>query len=151
MKDDFDDWIDNRCHPTVASAKAASANVALSGTTTTANATATPATVCSDTKKAENAWMSWQRSKRDQDKYPVLSSDREYTDWFVHIERQFEEDRCSKVIGKSFKKTDVKWGPDDTLLYNTQLNHMSIVLERVLQTTDDKRFTRKHKFNPREI
>ena len=28
---------------------------------------------------------------------------------------------------------------------------MSIVLERVLQTTDGKRFTRKHKANPREI
>ena len=45
----------------------------------------------------------------------------------------------------------VNWGPDVTLLYKAQLNRMSIVMERVLQTTDGKRFTRKHKNNPREI
>ena len=122
-----------------------------SGTTTTTNATATPATICPDTKKAENTWVSWERSRRDHDKYPVLSNDRDYTDWFINIKRQFEGDRCSRVIDDSFKDTDSKWGPDDTLLYKTQLNHMSVVLEHVLQTTDGKRFTRKHKANPREI
>ena len=62
VKDDFDNWIDDGRHSTVVSAKAASANAASSGTTTTTmNATATPATVCPDTKKAENAWMSQQR------------------------------------------------------------------------------------------
>ena len=95
--------------------------------------------------------MSWKRSRRDHDKYPVLSNDCIYTDWFVNIERQFEEDRCSRVVDNSFKDTNAKWGPDDTLLYKAQLNHMSIVLERVLQTTDGKRFTRKRKANPREI
>ena len=58
MKANFDDWIDNGCHPTVASAKAASANAASPDITTTANTTATSATVCPDTKKAENAWLS---------------------------------------------------------------------------------------------
>ena len=55
------------------------------------------------------------------------------------------------MIDKSFQKTDVKWGPDVTLLHKAQINHMSIVLERVLQTTDGKRFTRKHEADPREI
>ena len=59
VKDDFDDWIDDERHPTVASAEAASTNTTSSGTTTTTNATATPATVYPDPKKAENSWMSW--------------------------------------------------------------------------------------------
>ena len=54
-KDDFNDWIDNRRHPTLASAKAASANTTLPGTTTTPNTTAPPTTVCFHTKKAKNA------------------------------------------------------------------------------------------------
>ena len=94
--------------------------------------------------------MSWQRSRRDPEKYPILPNDREYTDWIVLIKHQFEEDRYTRVIGNNFKDTDVKWGADNKLLYKSQLNHMSIVLERVLQTTDGKRFTRKHKDDPRE-
>ena len=144
VKEDFELWIDQGCHSTTASA-----DPALS--VTTANTTIPPAKVCPDTKKAENAWMSWQRSRRDHEKYPVLPNNREYTDWYVLIKRQFEEDRCTRVIDDSFKDTMIKWGPDDTLLYNAQLNHMSIVLEHVLQTTDGKRFTRRHKNNRREI
>ena len=93
-KDDFDDWVDDRRHPTLASAKAAKANPTLTGTTTTPNTTVSPATVCSHTKKVENAWLSWQRSRRDIDKYPKISNDREYSDWIIKMERQFEEDRC---------------------------------------------------------
>ena len=92
MKEDFKLWIDHGSHPTVASAKAASANAASPGITTTANATATPTTVCPDTKKAENVQMSWQRSRRDIDKYYVLSNDCEYTNQYVNIKRQFEGD-----------------------------------------------------------
>ena len=55
------------------------------------------------------------------------------------------------MIDDSFTDAMVKWGPDDTLLYKAQKNYMSIILECVLQTTDVKRFTRKHKANPREI
>ena len=50
-----------------------------------------------------------------------------------------------------YKDIDVKWGASATLLYKSQLNYMSIVLEHVLQTTDGKYFTRKHKDAPREI
>ena len=45
----------------------------------------------------------------------------------------------------------VTGGPDDVAVYNSQLNHLSIVLERVLQTKDGKRFTRKNKSNLRKI
>ena len=55
------------------------------------------------------------------------------------------------MIADSFKAIHFKWGPADVDLYKAQLNHMFIVLERVLQTTDGNRFTRKHKDAPREI
>ena len=55
------------------------------------------------------------------------------------------------MIHGSFTDAMVKYGPDDVLLYKAQKNHMSIVLERVLQTSDRKRFPRKHKTDPREI
>ena len=148
---DFKLWKHHGRHPTVASATAASANAASPNVTTTANTTAPPATVCPDTKKAENAWLSWQRSRRDVDKYPILPNDREYSDWAVFMKRQFEEDQCSRLIDDNFLDTCVKWGPDDVLLYNAQKTHMSMVLERVLQTSDGKRFNRKNKTNPREV
>ena len=83
--DDYDSWIDDGRHPTLASAKAAAANPVLPGTTTAPNTTAPTATICLDTKKAENAWLSWQRSRRDVDKYPILPNDREYSDWAVFM------------------------------------------------------------------
>ena len=55
------------------------------------------------------------------------------------------------MIGDSFKNIDVEWGPANVDLCKSQLNHMSIVLERVLQITNGKRFTRKHKDTPREM
>ena len=67
------------------------------------------------------------------------------------MEQQFEEDRCSRMIDDNFADTDVKWGSDDVLLYKVQKTHMSIVLERVLQTSDGKRFNRKNKTDPREV
>ena len=108
VKADFKLWRNNGRHPTVASANAASTNAALPGVNTTPNTTAPPATVCPDTKKAENAWLSWQRSRRDVDKYPILPNDREYSDWAVFMAQQFEEDRCSRLIDDNFLDTDVK-------------------------------------------
>ena len=145
--EDFKLWKAHGRHPSVASATAAAAN-----TTSTSVPTTTPTTtVCPDTKNAENAWLSWQRSRRDSDKYPVLNADRNYNDWKISMTRQFEEDRCARMIDDSFLPTCVKWGPDDILLYKAQENHMSIVLERVLQTSDGKRFNRKHLEDPREV
>ena len=83
---DFRKWIDEGRHPTVASFKAAKTNATL-GVTTTLPTTTTTATVCPETRKAENAWLSWQRSRRDVDKYPKISNDREYSDWITKTER----------------------------------------------------------------
>ena len=55
------------------------------------------------------------------------------------------------MIDDNFLPSMVKWGPDNTLLYKAQKTHMSIVLERVLQTADGKRFNRKHMKEPREV
>ena len=55
------------------------------------------------------------------------------------------------MIDDSFKDINIKWGAYNTALDKSQLNHMSIVLERVLQIIDGKRFSRKHKDAPRGI
>ena len=145
---DFESLKDDGRHPTFASANAAATNAA---TLTVPTTVPTTGTVCPDTKKAEKAWLSWQRSRRDVDKYPILTNDREYSDWKVSMTRQFEEDRCSRMIDDNFVPTMVKYGPDDVLLYKAQETHMSIVLARVLQTSDGKRFNRKHMEEPREV
>ena len=145
VRDDFKTWRDQGRHPNIASFNTLSSS-------NTTNTTAPPATtVAPEIKTLEDAWMSWQRSRRDPEKYPILPNNRKYTDWIILIKRQFEADRCTRVIDDSFKDIDVKCGAVDIALYKAQLNHMSIVLERVLQTTDGKRFTRKHKDAPREI
>ena len=99
-------------------------------------------------KKADDAWMSWQRSKQDTEKYPILQNNRDYTDWSINIKRQFDADRCTRMIDDSSKKTMVTFGPANTELYKAQHNHMPIVLEHILQTTNGKWFTRKHKDTP---
>ena len=116
---DFRKWIREGRHPTVAFFNTAKTNATLTGTTTLPTTT-TPATVCPDTRKAENAWLSWQRCRRVVDNYPVLSNDREYSDWITKVEQQFEEDQCARMINQNFAETDAKWGPDDKLLYKAQ-------------------------------
>ena len=71
---DFRKWIDEGRHPTVASFNTAKASSTVTGATTLSTTT-TPATVCPDTRGAENAWLSWQQSRRVVDNYPVLSND----------------------------------------------------------------------------
>ena len=60
--DDFETWRDRGRHPNAASIAAL---IAGTGTTNTVTTAATPPT---PTKKAEDAWLSWQRSKRDAEK-----------------------------------------------------------------------------------
>ena len=74
--DDFKTWRDRGRHPDVASYTASLADNATNTTTSAATSTA----VVPEIKAAEDAWLSWQRSKRDADKYPIPKNDREYTD-----------------------------------------------------------------------
>ena len=122
---DYKLWRDRGRHPTLAAEKAAAANT----TSTSTPTTAPTATACPNTKNAENAWLSWQRTRRDADKYQILTNDINYNDWKISTVRQFAEDRCSRMIDDSFLPNMVKYGPNDTLLYEAQKNHMSIVLE----------------------
>ena len=71
---DFEKWIQEGRHPTVASFQASKANAKITAPSTIT----TPATVCPDTKKAENAWLSWQRCTRKVDRYSILTKDRDY-------------------------------------------------------------------------
>ena len=105
---DFRKWIDEGRHPTVASFNAAKANATLPAATTTPPTTTTSATVCPDTRNVENAWLSWQCSRRDVDEYAKISNDREYSDWMTKMERQFEEDQCSRMIDDNFAATHAK-------------------------------------------
>ena len=74
MREFFKTWRRQGCHPSTASY-----TVSLAGSTMNTTASTGPV-VIPDIKKAEGAWMSWQRSKRDPEKYPILQNDRDYTD-----------------------------------------------------------------------
>ena len=56
----------------------------------------------------------------------------------------------SRMIDKGFHKNQLSTG-SDTLLFEQQENHPVSVLERVLQTSEGKRLTRKHPGEPQLI
>lgn len=142
VMEDFEDWIDHN-HPKSNVAYAGS----LAGNTTTTLRETAP---ISATKKAEDAWMSWQHGKQDPTLYPILENDGDYTDWIINITRQFKSKRCNRVIDSSFLDNMVV-GNVNIALYNVRKNHVSIVLERVLQIIDGLRLSRKHCNAPCEI
>lgn len=80
----------------------------LAGATNTTTSTATTTVVAPKIKVAEDAWLSWQQSKRNADKYPILQNDREYTNCIVITKQQFEAERCTRVITDTFTKFNVK-------------------------------------------
>ena len=124
-------------------------------TSNTGNATATqggstgPAVV-SATKDADDALISWRRGRRDPTQYPILENDNEYTDWIIKMTRQFKSEECERMIDENFKDNKVA-GDAENDLFIAQVNLVSIVLERVLKTTNGMRLTRKHVNDPREI
>ena len=72
--------------------------------------------------------MNCQHSKQDTEKYPILQNNSKYTDWIINIMRQFENDRCTRVIDDSFKKTMVKWGPINDKLYKAELKYIYCIM-----------------------
>ena len=82
--------------------------------------------------------------------YPILENDRDYTDWIINIKRRFKSKRCKRVIDANFLDNIVV-GDADVSLYKAQQNHMSIVLDQVLKTTNGMRLNRKHHDYPWEI
>ena len=104
----------------------------------------------SQTKLEEDAWLSWRRSKQDETSYPVLENDREYSDWIIKTKRWFTSEECFRMIDPNFYQNQVNAG-SDTLLFKAQVNYMAGVLERVLQTSEGNRLTRKHLVDPRLV
>ena len=112
-------------------------------TTAQAGNTTTPPTaqvVFFATKKAEDAWLSWQCGKQDPTIYPILENDRGYADWIINTELRFKSERCERMIDGNFLDNMVV-GNADIALYKAQQNHISIVLDCV----------KKHRNYPQEI
>ena len=68
-----------------------------------------------------------------------------YTDWIVKFRQKSEE--MSRMIDKGFRKNQLSTG-SDTLLFESQDNHLASLQKRVLQTSEGKRLTRKHPGEP---
>ena len=56
----------------------------------------------------------------------------------------------SRMIDPNFHKNQLSTG-SDTLLFNAKENYLASLLERVSQTNEGKRLTRKHPGNPQLI
>ena len=119
-----------------------------SNTNVTLNTTNTAATP--KTKLQDDAWLSWRRSKQDETAYPLLKAGRMYTNWIIKFKRKIASEKMSRMIDKGFHKNQLSAG-SDTELFKQQENHLSSVLERVLQTSEEKRLTRKNPDDPRIV
>ena len=94
--------------------------------------------------------MSWRQSKQDETLYPIVENDQEYITWIIKTKRRLTSDACARMIDLNFKDNQVNGGAD-TLLFEAQKNHMASVLERVLQTREGKRLTRKYPLDPQLV
>ena len=66
----------------------------------------TPATNNTDVPYVKNiqdeTLMNWNRAKRSTSNYPVLTNDREYTTWYIKMNRQITLDRILRIIDTNF-------------------------------------------------
>ena len=127
--------------------------VAYNALTTASSATATlnaPAAATAQQKEQDDSFLSWRRSKQDESVYPVLASDRMFTDWSVKFERKIHSEEMYRMIDPAFHLNQLDPG-SDTDLFDKQMNHFATILERVLQTSQGKRLTRKHADDPCKV
>ena len=148
-KDGFRDWKSNDFPLSIKALNAFQAGNTANAANATLNTMNTTAP-SSKTKLEDDAWLSWRRSKQDETTYPLLETDRVYTDWIVKFRRKISSEEMSQMINKGFHKNQLSTG-SDTLLFEAQENHLASVLEHVLQTSEGKRLTRKHLGEPRLI
>ena len=94
--------------------------------------------------------MSWRRSRKDESVYPVLDSDQMFSEWSVKFERKIHSEEMFRMINPAFHLNQLDHG-SDTELFNKQENHFATILERVLQTSEGKRLTRKHADDPHKV
>ena len=90
------------------------------------------------------------KSKKDESIYPVLETDREFSDWSVKFERKVHSEEMFRMIDPSFHMNQLDTG-SNTELFDKQKNHFSSILDRVLQTSEGKKLTRKHPDDPRQV
>ena len=73
-----------------------------------------------------------------------------YTDWIVKFRRRIPSEKMSRMINPGFHKNQLSTG-SDKLLFEAQENHLTSVLECVLQISEGKRLTRKHLDDPQLV
>ena len=88
-------------------------------------------------KEQDNSFLSWRRSKQDENSYPVLETNRMFTDWIVKFERKIHSGEMYRIIDPLFHISQLDAG-SDAELFNKQKNHFASILERVLQTSEGK-------------
>ena len=119
-------------------------------TTNTTNITSTTSNITAPVtqmKLEKDAYLSRRRGKQDPTLYPILENDQGYTDWIIKTRCQLTSDECERIIDHFFLDNQVHVGADSAL-FETQKKHIAIVLERVLQTNEGYRLTRKHPKDP---
>ena len=116
--------------------------------TTTLNTTAAAATV--KQKEQDDTFLSWQRSRQDESIYPFLETNREFSDWSVKFERKIHSEEMFRMIDTNFHISSLD-ASSDTELFDKQKNNFSSILDRVLQTSEGQRLTRKHPDDPRQV
>ena len=73
-----------------------------------------------------------------------------FTKWSVKFESKIHSEEIFRMIDPAFHLNQLDHG-SDTELFNKQENHFATILERVLQTSEGKRLTRKHADDPRKV
>lgn len=89
IKQEFKIWKIEGYHVSTAAYNASQAANSATATATV-NTTAAAATV--KQKEQDDAFLSWQRSIKDENIYPVLETDREFSDWSVKFERKIHSE-----------------------------------------------------------
>ena len=73
-----------------------------------------------------------------------------FTDWILRFELKIHNEEMYRMIVPNFHINQLDSG-SDTDLFKQQKNHFVSILERVLQTSEGKRLTRKHADDPRKV
>ena len=92
-----------------------------SKTTSSANATlnTTSAVATAKQKEQDDSFLSWRRSKQDENAYLVLETDRMFTDWILKFERKIHSKEMYRMIDPLFHLNQLDAG-SDTELFNKQ-------------------------------
>ena len=114
-------------------------NITADAATVTTNATAAAV----KQKKQDDSFLSWRRSRKMMEEYPVLENDQMFIDWSVKFEHKIHSEEMFRMIDPGFHIGSFDAGLE-TDLFHKQKNHFASVIKRVLQTSEGRRLTRKY-------